>query len=94
MTSEEFDELALKSKIKFSDEEKNKAIFLLDNMLYDIQSIENLDTEGLDIMVTPLQLENVFRDDNANESYKQKEILNNASNINGDYFSIPKVIKD
>lgn len=94
MTNEELDQLALKAKVKFNDEDKKKAIYLFENMLLDIQGIENLNTEGLEILVTPIQLENVFREDNINESAKQKEILKNANNINGDYFSIPKVIKD
>lgn len=63
MTIEEFDEIALISNLEFTSEERDELMTKLDGMIELINYIENINTEGLDIMVGPLELDNIYRDD-------------------------------
>jgi aspartyl-tRNA(Asn)/glutamyl-tRNA(Gln) amidotransferase subunit C len=56
-----------------------------------VDQIRKLDTDGVEPLAHPLDVRNVFRDDEPVQSLPVDEALANAPNRSGDYFGVPAV---
>ena len=66
------------AKLKLTEEEKEKFIPQMADIIEFANKISELDTEGINPTAHILEINNVFRKDNVCESYKREEILANA----------------
>lgn len=64
----------------------------LSNILDYVQQLQQLNTENVEPLAHPLDLHDVFRDDEAQPSLDPDQALANAPGRNGNYFSVPAVL--
>ena len=63
----------------------------LNRILGYVDSLQEVDTEGIEPLAHPLPISNVFRADEPHESLPVAEALANAPKRAGNYFAVPAV---
>lgn len=81
------------ARLEFTEEEKVKFTFQLNNILMYMEKLNQADTGGIEPMSHAIALSNAFRDDIVKESLSQEQSLANAPDPRGEYFRVPKVIE-
>ena len=94
MKTEQIKELALDLMFEVSDEEAldiQNDFVLLDEML---KLFETIDTDGIEEMVYPFDVETSFlRDDEVSNVISQEEALSNVAKVKQGHVVVPKVVK-
>ena len=80
------------ARLKFTEEEISQFAEQFQNILSYIQTIEELDLEGIEPLTHILQSENVFREDVVKPSLSLEDALLNAPKRNESFFKVPKVL--
>jgi aspartyl-tRNA(Asn)/glutamyl-tRNA(Gln) amidotransferase subunit C len=93
LTREEVLHLARLVRLGLSEEEIEKFSVQLSNILDNFEILKQIDTTDLPPMAQSINLQNVFREDNATPSYDPEEILFNAPQREGGYFKIRAVLE-
>lgn len=92
VSKKDVDYIAELARLKFTEEEKAGFIVDLNNVLGYIDKLSELDTENVDILVNPIYIENVYREDEVEESLTQEDFLKNAPDRVEDYLRVPSVL--
>ncbi|MFH1847439.1 MAG: Asp-tRNA(Asn)/Glu-tRNA(Gln) amidotransferase subunit GatC [Candidatus Omnitrophota bacterium] len=83
------------SRIDLDEKDLEKFQLQLSRILDYIAQLDEVDTEGVLATTHVLaSMKNVFRDDNITESVSSEQALINAPDKKGDFFKVPKIIKD
>lgn len=77
-------------RIKLPEESREKAKNDLQEILQYIDTLSELDTEGIEPMSHALPLTNVMRDDVVAPSISREEVLANAPSQKDGYFLVPR----
>ena len=77
-------------RIKLPEESRAKAQSDLQEILQYIDTLSELDTEGIEPMSHALPLTNVMREDEAQPSATPEEVLANAPAQKDNYFLVPR----
>ena len=77
-------------RIKLPEESRAKAQSDLQEILQYIDTLSELDTEGIEPMSHALPLTNVMREDVVQPSAPPEEVLANAPAQKGNYFLVPR----
>ena len=85
--------VAALAKLAVSDEEKQKVTKDLNNILDYIETMNGLDTEGVEPMSHVLPIKNVFREDEAVNQENREELLANAPKRMEGSFAVPKTVE-
>ncbi len=85
--------VAALAKLSVSEEEKQKAMQDLDHILDYIETMNELDTEGVEPMSHVLPIKNVFREDEITNGDDREELLCNAPKRIGGSFAVPKTVE-
>ncbi|MBP1920181.1 Asp-tRNA(Asn)/Glu-tRNA(Gln) amidotransferase subunit GatC [Youngiibacter multivorans] len=93
VSRKDVDYIAELARLKFTEEEKSGFITDLNNILGYVDKLSELDTEGADILVNPIYIENVYREDVVTKSMEQEEFLMNAPDRVEEYLRVPSVIE-
>ncbi len=93
ITEETVQYVAALAKLNVSEEEKNKVAKDLDRILDYIETMNGLDTEGVEPMSHVLPVKNVFREDEVSNQDNREELLKNAPQRIGDSFAVPKTVE-
>jgi len=93
VTKKDVDTVAALARLSFTDEEKEKMMDILNNILEYFDKLSELDTEGVEPLTHILPVQNVMRDDDVKPSYDQETALKNAPKHDRGHFVIPKVIE-
>ncbi len=64
----------------------------LDNILEYMETLNELDTTGVDPLYSPVQHPAPFREDSVHQAYTQQDVLGNAPESDELYFIVPKII--
>ncbi len=80
------------SRLAVSDERLRQLTGQLESILTYVQKIANVDVEGVEPMAHALPMHNVLRDDVVEPSLPVEKVLQNAPDIDGHFFKVPKVI--
>lgn len=92
VSKKDVDYIAELARLKFTEEEKEGFIVDLNNVLGYIDKLSELDTENVDILVNPIYIENVYREDVVEESLTQEDFLRNVPDRVEDYLRVPSVL--
>lgn len=92
ITEETVQYVAALAKINVSEEEKQKVAKELDHILDYIETMNGLDTEGVEPMSHVLPVKNVFREDIVTNQDNREELIKNAPKKNG-CFVVPKTVE-
>ncbi len=86
--------IASLAKLKFNDEEIEKFTSQFNEILNYMDKLNEIDTENVQPLSHPLDINNVMREDELFNSIETKDALLNAPDKDEQYFKVPKVIKD
>lgn len=91
-TDEEVFHIAHLSKIYVREDEMDKYKKELKMLMNEIQKINDVKLDNDDIMISPSENTNVYRDDISNDV--DVDILSNAPRTNGNYIEIKRFVND
>ncbi len=90
ISDETIEYVGILAKLELSDEEKEQAKKDMANMLDYIDTLNELDTSGVEPMSHVFPVENVFREDVVTNGDTRDEILKNAPESKEGAFVVPK----
>jgi aspartyl-tRNA(Asn)/glutamyl-tRNA(Gln) amidotransferase subunit C len=93
ITKEEVEHVAHLARLDFTEEEKENFTAQLNDILTYVDTLNRIDTTGVEPMSHAIALHNVFRDDHVGESLGTELSLANAPDARGPFFRVPKVIE-
>ncbi len=94
ITDEKIDQLAHLSRLEFDTAGKQKIKQDLENMLVFCESLNAIDTEGIEPLIYLTNTTNNVREDSIENTITKAEALKNAPKKDSDYFRVPKVITE
>lgn len=89
----EIDKIAELARLNLKPEEKEKLAKDIGNILDYVKSLESLHTDKAKPTSHVLDLENVFRKDEAKPSAVRDKVLKHAPSAEGKFFKVPKVVE-
>lgn len=87
------DHLAHLSRLHFNDVEKEEIRKDLEKMVAFVETLSQLNTEGIEPLMHMGQSVNVLREDEIKGSISKSEALQNAPGTQTSFFQVPKVIR-
>ena len=90
ISDETIEYVGILAKLELSDEEKEQAKKDMANMLDYIDTLNELDTSGVEPMSHVFPVNNVFREDVVTNGDDREEILSNAPEAKEGAFVVPK----
>lgn len=90
ISDETIEYVGILAKLELSEEEKEQAKKDMANMLDYIDTLNELDTSGVEPMSHVFPINNVFREDVVTNGDDRKEILSNAPESKDGAFVVPK----
>ena len=90
ISDETIEYVGILAKLELSDEEKEQAKKDMANMLDYIDTLNELDTSGVEPMSHVFPVNNVFREDGVTNGDDREEILANAPEAKEGAFVVPK----
>ena len=90
ISDEKIEYVGILAKLELSDEEKEQAKKDMANMLDYIDTLNELDTSGVEPMSHVFPVNNVFREDVVTNGDDREEILANAPEAKEGAFVVPK----
>ncbi len=93
LSAEEVRKVATLSNLKIADGEIEGIAATLSDVLGHIAMLESLDTDNVVPTSHALEVENVFREDEATDKFQKGTSLNNAPAKEQGYFSVPRIIE-
>lgn len=92
MDAETLKKMAHLSRLELSEAESNQLGKDLGKVLNFFNQIAEVDTKGVQPMVTPVEIENFLREDEKNNEIKTEDIMANAPSRAGNLFKVPPVV--
>ena len=92
ITDETIQHIAHLSRLQFEGEEFTEIRTDLTNIVSFMETLQELDTTGVEPLIFMNDAVNVLRTDESSVTVTQKEALKNAPKKDSDYFRIPKVL--
>lgn len=80
------------ARLRLLDEEVEAMARQLSSIVGYVDLLQQLDTEGVEPLAHPLDVQNVFRADEATQSLPVEQALANAPARRGDFFRVPAVL--
>ncbi len=93
ITIQTVDKLSNLAQLQFSASEKESIKTDLNKMIGFIEQLEKIDTSGIEPLLHISDAVNVLREDAIAGSISRQEALLNAPSTDGQFFTVPKVIK-
>ncbi len=92
LTTEEVRHVAKFSRLALSDSEIEQAKKDLSTIFEHISRLSEVETDGVEPLDHPTELQNRSRDDSVGEALSQQQVLANAPAVKDVYFDVPKVL--
>lgn len=89
---EELKKAAHLSRIKLSDEDMKMHLDQVSKILGHFKELQKIDTDGVEPMVTPSEMENIWREDVV-DAQEIKKLMNVAPDVSEGQFKVPQVVK-
>lgn len=80
------------ARLRVSEEEADGLVKDLNSILKYVDQLNEVDTDAVEMLVNPLYIENVYREDVVESSLTSEEFLMNAPERVEDYLKVPSVI--
>ncbi len=93
INNETIDKLADLAKLEFNDQEKENLKKDLSRILSYIETLNQVDTEGVEPLIFMNESVNVLREDLPGQTIPKADALKNAPSKDSDYFKVPKFIE-
>jgi aspartyl-tRNA(Asn)/glutamyl-tRNA(Gln) amidotransferase subunit C len=93
ISKQEVEHVARLARLELSEGEKDRLIDQLSNILTYVETLNGLDTKGVEPTSHVLDIKNVMRDDVSAPSLPQEQALANAPEKAAGHFKVPKIIE-
>ncbi|GAE87454.1 Asp-tRNA(Asn)/Glu-tRNA(Gln) amidotransferase subunit GatC [Acetivibrio straminisolvens] len=93
VTKETIEYVANLARLKLTEEEKEKFIRDMENIISYVDKLNELDTSEIAPTDHVIPINNVFRDDEVLDSYPKDKMLMNAPSKENGCFKVPKVVE-
>ena len=94
VTIKDVEHVASLARLSFSEEEKEKLVRELNEILAYMEQLNSVDTTDVEPLSQVIELSNVFREDTPKPCLSREDALKNAPAKNEKFFKVPKVIGD
>ena len=85
--------IAKLAHLNLSDQEKEDFVNKLGDILFYMEKLNEIDTEGIPETYHSIEISNVFRDDiDTGQGISREKALENAPSHGDGYFKVPKII--
>jgi len=81
------------AKLELTEEERQIISRLTEEMVQDLTVFEDIDTSGIEPLVSVLNIENIMREDVSVKMLPHEELLSAAPEQYGGYFQVPKTLE-
>ncbi|MDL1957264.1 MAG: Asp-tRNA(Asn)/Glu-tRNA(Gln) amidotransferase subunit GatC [Candidatus Desulfofervidus auxilii] len=88
----EVEHVARLARLKFNEKELTMFTEQLNQILFYMEKLNELNTKNVEPTYHALALNNVFREDEVKSSLSTEKVLNNAPQADKDMFVVPRVI--
>lgn len=92
ITQEHVEHVAKLARLALSEEEKKKLSLQLSQILDYIETLNALDTSGVEPTSHVVPLSNIYREDRVRPCLSQEKALQNAPDSEEGFFRVPKII--
>ena len=93
VNTEQVRHIAKLARIAMSDEELDRLVPELNNILGWVEQLAEVDTDGIEPLTAVIDLKLRLRDDVVTDGNIQAEVLANAPDAQHGFFAVPKVIE-
>jgi len=93
VSKEEIMHIAKLADLKLNEDEIDKYILNLQDILDYTNTLNNAPIEGLDATIGAIEKSNVFRKDEVIQFEDKQSLLQNAEQVENNMFKLPKVIQ-
>jgi aspartyl-tRNA(Asn)/glutamyl-tRNA(Gln) amidotransferase subunit C len=93
ISKQEVEHVAKLARLELSEQEKDKLTDQLSNILTYVETLNSLDTKGVEPTSHVLDIKNVMRDDVAMQGLTQEQALANAPDKAAGHYKVPKIIE-
>jgi aspartyl-tRNA(Asn)/glutamyl-tRNA(Gln) amidotransferase subunit C len=93
LTREDVKHIALLARLGLTDEDIDKFQVQLSVILDNFEILKKVDTTDVEPTAQSIVLENVFREDKAEQSYEVEDVLANAPQQDDNYFRVQAVLE-
>jgi aspartyl-tRNA(Asn)/glutamyl-tRNA(Gln) amidotransferase subunit C len=93
VTSEQVRHIATLARIAMSDDELDRLVPELNNILGWVEQLGEVNTDGIEPLATVIEQKLRLRDDVVNDGDIRDEVLANAPQAQHGFFAVPKVIE-
>ncbi len=93
ITKQEVEHVARLARLELSNQEKESLTDQLSNILTYVETLNSLDTKGVESTSHVLDIKNVMRDDVAVTGLTQEQALANAPDKAAGHYKVPKIIE-
>lgn len=80
------------ARLKMTDEEALSIAQQLSKVLSHFEEISKINTDGVEPLVTPSEIENYWRSDEVKSDFKAEDMVANAPDRAGNLFKVPPVV--
>ena len=87
------DHLARLARLTLAEEEKVLYVNQLDSILAYMETLNGLDTTGVDATAHIISISNVLREDTSRPSLAREDALSNAPDRTDAFYRVPKIIE-
>ncbi|MDB5340811.1 MAG: gatC [Planctomycetaceae bacterium] len=94
LDAEKVRKVAVLARLKLSEAEIGDYATKLGNILKYVDTLNEVNTEGVVPMVHAVELSNVFRADEVQPSLPRAAALQNAPKTDGTFFLVPQILED
>jgi aspartyl-tRNA(Asn)/glutamyl-tRNA(Gln) amidotransferase subunit C len=92
LDAETIKKMAHLSRLEITDADSNQLAGELGKVLNFFNQISNVNTKGVEPMVTPVEIESFWREDEKKNEIKTEDIMSNAPSRAGNLFKVPPVV--
>jgi aspartyl-tRNA(Asn)/glutamyl-tRNA(Gln) amidotransferase subunit C len=94
ITRAEVEHVARLARLELTEEEKGRMTAELDAILGYMDTLDALDTAGVEPTTTVIPMASVMREDEARPGLTQEQALANAPDRHDIFFRVPRIIED
>ncbi|XPV75372.1 MAG: Asp-tRNA(Asn)/Glu-tRNA(Gln) amidotransferase subunit GatC [Desulfovibrio sp.] len=92
LTKDDVAKIATLARLDLSDEKQELFAGQLESILQYMDKLNEVDTEGVEPMYSPVDQVSVMREDVVVKEYTREEVLSNAPEGDGEFFIVPRIV--
>ena len=91
ITIKDVEHVAKLARLELTEKEKEMFTHQLGDVLEHVEKMNEVDTTNVEPMNHPIDFYNVMREDNKIYENTREELMQNAPDIEGEFFKVPKI---